>query len=227
LPRGDYVQVSIADTGAGMSEVVRARAIEPFFTTKPVGQGTGLGLSQVYGVMRESGGTLALESTPGSGTLVLLTLKRAVPTRTPVPNTPSPATVPAQTAVEKTILVVDDDRLVRRFMTESLRNLGYRVLDADRGEAAIELLKTQRFDAMIADFAMPGMNGAELVQAALQIQPHLPAMIVSGYADSAAVEAAVGAVRQLRKPFDMAELGAAVADLLGTAAAPNSDSATS
>jgi len=227
LPRGDYVQVSIADTGVGMSEAVKARAIEPFFTTKPVGQGTGLGLSQVYGVMRESGGALALESTPGSGTCVLLTLKRAVPTRTPLANTPSPATVPVQTAVEKTILVVDDDRLVRRFMTESLRNLGFRVLDADRGEAAVELLKTHRFDAMIADFAMPGMNGAELVQAALQIQPNLPALIVSGYADSAALEAAVGSIRQLRKPFDMAELGAAVAELFATTAAPNSDLTTS
>jgi signal transduction histidine kinase/ActR/RegA family two-component response regulator len=227
LPRGDYVHITVADTGSGMTEAVRARAIEPFFTTKPVGQGTGLGLSQVYGVVRESGGALAIESAPGTGTRVLLTLKRAVPTRTPLPTVAAPATVPAQTAVEKTLLVVDDDRLVRRFMTESLRNLGYRVLDADRGDAAVELLKANRFDAMIADFAMPGMNGAELVSAALQIQPNLPTLIVSGYADSAALEAAVGSVRQLRKPFNMAELGAAVAELLATNVAADSSSTAS
>lgn len=214
LPRGDYVELCVSDTGTGMSEVVKSRAIEPFFTTKPVGQGTGLGLSQVYGVVRESGGAMELESTEGEGTIVRLTLKQAVPTRTTLANAPAP-TIPAPyTPVEKTILVVDDDRLVRRFMVESLRNLGYRVFDAERGETALDLLKGSRFDAMIADFAMPGMNGAELVRAALEIQPDLPTLIVSGYADSTALESALGSARQLRKPFDMAELGAAVAELL-------------
>jgi signal transduction histidine kinase/CheY-like chemotaxis protein len=225
LPNGDYVRVCVSDTGTGMSETVRARAIEPFFTTKPVGQGTGLGLSQVYGVVRESGGALAIESAPGEGTRVLLTLKRAVPTRRTLTNAPAPITVPAISVADKIILVVDDDRLVRRFMTESLRNLGYRVFDADRGEAALELLKANRFDAMIADFAMPGMNGAELVRVAVQIQPDLRCLIVSGYADSAALESAVGSVRQLRKPFDMAELGSAVAELLAAQAEPSASGA--
>jgi signal transduction histidine kinase/ActR/RegA family two-component response regulator len=223
LPRGDYIELCVTDTGIGMSEAVRARAIEPFFTTKPVGQGTGLGLSQVYGVVRESGGALEIESAPGKGTQVRLTLRRAVPTRTSPARPPDPITVPAPPVVETSVLIVDDDRLVRRFMAESLRNLGYRVFDADGGEAALSLLKANRFDAMIADFAMPGMNGAELVRAAAEIQPGLPTLIVSGYADSTALEAALGSAKQLRKPFDMAELGAAVAELLAShRAAPTS-----
>jgi signal transduction histidine kinase/ActR/RegA family two-component response regulator len=215
LPPGDYIHLCVSDTGSGMSDAVKARAIEPFFTTKPVGQGTGLGLSQVYGVIRESGGALDLESTEGEGTMVRLTLKQAVPTRTTLANAPAPLTVPAPSAAtEKTILVVDDDRLVRRFMVESLRNLRYRVFDAERGDAALELLKTMHFDVLIADFAMPGMNGAELVRAALDMQPHVATLIVSGYADSTALEGGLESVRQLRKPFDVAELGAAVAELL-------------
>ncbi len=217
LPPGGYVEICVVDTGVGMTEKVKARAIEPFFTTKPVGQGTGLGLSQVYGVVRESGGAMAIESDVGQGTTVKITLKEAIPTRRTLASAPTPATIPApKTESEKTILIVDDDRLVRRFMTESLRNLGYRVFDAERGEAGLELLKANHFDAMIADFAMPGMNGAELIRAALEIQPDLPTLVVSGYADSTALESALGSAKQLRKPFDMTELGAAVAELLGT-----------
>jgi CheY-like chemotaxis protein/two-component sensor histidine kinase len=218
LRKGDYVQLSVTDTGVGMTEEVRARAIEPFFTTKAVGQGTGLGLSQVYAVARESGGSLHIDSQMHQGTTVRLILPRA-PADSVVPAPIPAAPVPAQSEPEPeqksaAILVVDDDRLVRRFMTESLRSLGYDVRDTDNGVDALVLLDAQRFDLLLADFAMPGMNGAELGKAAQHKQPGLPVLIVSGYADSAAVEAALGTGKQLRKPFNVAELGAAVSDLL-------------
>jgi CheY-like chemotaxis protein len=201
-----------------MTEEVRARAVEPFFTTKPVGQGTGLGLSQVYAVARESGGSLHIDSVTQQGTTVRLILPLApADAVAPAPTVTAPvAPVPEPEPVKQcaSVVVVDDDRLVRRFMTESLRSLGYEVRDTDNGIDALVLLDAQRCDLLLADFAMPGMNGAELAKAAQMKQPGLPVLIVSGYADSAAVEAVLGTARQLRKPFDMTELGAAVAELL-------------
>lgn len=216
LAPGDYVDIEVRDTGCGMPEEVRLRAIEPFFTTKPIGQGTGLGLSQVYGVVRESGGTLAIDSAVGKGTTVRLTLPRACES-TWVPSTrPHAHESPAASGEEASVrvLVVDDDRLVRRFMTESLRTLGYQVTEASEGNAAVELLHRQAFDVLIVDFAMPGINGAEVARIARDLQPELRILIVSGYADSNALRAAVGDAPQLRKPFDMAELQAAMKELL-------------
>ena len=217
LPKGDYVDLAVTDTGTGMSEAVQVRAIEPFFTTKPVGQGTGLGLSQVYAVAVESGGSFRIDSELNRGTTVYMTLPLAPPGSvivTPV-AAPVPAAAPERpVAPTASILVVDDDKLVRRFMAESLRSLGYEVIDAAEGAEALAALDRRRFDLLLADFAMPGMNGAEVARAAQLKQPELPVLIVSGYADSAAVEAVLGTAKQLRKPFDMAELGAAVAEIL-------------
>jgi CheY-like chemotaxis protein len=219
LPRGDYVDICVSDTGAGMTADVCARAIEPFFTTKPTGAGTGLGLSQVYGVMRESGGSLSLQSEVGLGTTVKLTLRRGSPEEAPL-------TRPSRVAIEAPndeaelpsaeLLVVDDDRLVRRFMVESLRGMGHQVKDAAEGATALELLDQQRFDLLLVDYAMPGMNGAEVARAALAKQPGIRILVVSGYADSAALTAAIGSATQLRKPFDLAELRAAVTQILTT-----------
>jgi signal transduction histidine kinase len=216
LPKHDYVNLYISDTGTGMTDEVRARAIEPFFTTKPVGQGTGLGLSQVYGVVRESGGAMAIDSKVGRGASVCLTLRLGMPEVAPASDTrDAPPTVPKSGPdAETCVLVVDDDRLVRRFMTECLRSLRYEVIDVENGFAALEVLDGKHVDLLLVDFAMPGMNGADVARAAQTKQPGLPVLIVSGYADSAAVEAALGSARQLRKPFDLAELGTAVADTL-------------
>jgi CheY-like chemotaxis protein/two-component sensor histidine kinase len=217
LPRVDYVDLRVTDTGIGMSDEVRSRAVEPFFTTKPVGQGTGLGLSQVYGVVRESGGALSIESEVGRGTTVCLTLRRSTGTdaKTADAHAAAASGTPAQQPDGETrVLVVDDDKLVRRFMSESLRSLRYHVIEAENGSQALEILDTTRADLLLVDFAMPGMNGAEVARAAQDKQPGLQVLVVSGYADSAAVESALGAARQLRKPFDLAELGAAVADIL-------------
>lgn len=217
LPPGDYVDLEVRDTGAGMSEDVRARAIEPFFTTKPTGQGTGLGLSQVYGVVRESGGALSIASELGRGTTIRLTLKRAdeqtdSPMTRPGAGLAKPAPASGQESLVR-VLIVDDDRLVRRFMTESLRTLGYQVTDAADGQSAVATLKTTTFDLLIVDFAMPGMNGADVARVAHSLQPALRILIVSGYADSTALQAAVGDAPQLRKPFNTAELQAAVKEL--------------
>ncbi len=219
LPAGDYVNLSVSDTGSGMTEEVRARAVEPFFTTKPTGQGTGLGLSQVYGVVRESGGTLLIDSEPGRGTTISLILKRASEiTASPMTRPGKPLPARAETATHENasvrVLVVDDDRLVRRFMSESLRALGFQVTDCADGQSGIDALRSNAFDLLIVDFAMPGMNGAEVARVARGLHPKLKILIVSGYADSLALEAAVGDAPQLRKPFDMAELQTAVKQLL-------------
>jgi CheY-like chemotaxis protein len=200
-----------------MTEDVRSRAIEPFFTTKPTGVGTGLGLSQVYGVVRESGGTLAIDSEPGRGTTVRLILQAGTPPAVRTVDAREPATLPVSRSREQTrVLIVDDDRLVRRLMTDGLRSLQYQVTAVENGEEALATLDGgERFDLLLVDFAMPGMNGAEVASAAQSRQPDINVLMVSGYADSAAVESALGSARLLRKPFDIAELGAAVAETLG------------
>jgi signal transduction histidine kinase/CheY-like chemotaxis protein len=212
-----HVELAVADTGSGMTEDVRARAIEPFFTTKPTGLGTGLGLSQVYGVVRESGGTMAIDSEPGRGTTVRLLL----PAGTPPPartadDSQAPPTVPGARPRDQTrVLIVDDDRLVRRLMADGLRSLQYQVTAVENGEEALAKLDGgERFELLLVDFAMPGMNGAEVARAAQNRQPSIRILMVSGYADSAAVEEALGSTRLLRKPFDVAELGVAVAETL-------------
>jgi signal transduction histidine kinase len=214
LKPGDYVELAVQDTGSGMSDEVRARAMEPFYTTKPTGQGTGLGLSQVYGVARESGGTLIIDSELRRGTTVRMFLPASAPPQEAVdPQSQRP--ISTQGSREHTrVLVVDDDKLVRRFMSDSLRNLKYDVTDVENGEQALEALGREHFDVLVADFAMPGMNGAEVARAAKERQPDIKVLMVSGYADSDAVEAALGSARQLRKPFDGAELGAAIAETL-------------
>src|SRR5690606_235268 len=216
LPPDDYVELAVSDTGMGMSEEVRARAIEPFFTTKPAGEGTGLGLSQVYGVVRESGGTLLIDSEPGRGTTIRLIL-RSGSDLADSPLTQPHATQPIQTSGAESqirVLVVDDDRLVRRFMAEPLRSLGYQVTEAADGNAALEQLRTDAYDLLIVDFAMPGMNGVEVARVGRELRPSLRTLIVSGYADTNALENAIGAQPQLRKPFNVAELQAAVKNLL-------------
>jgi signal transduction histidine kinase/CheY-like chemotaxis protein len=211
-----HVELAVTDTGTGMTEAVRARAIEPFFTTKPTGQGTGLGLSQVYAVARESGGSLSIDSEPGRGTTVRMMLPAgAQPLVRTDAEAPLPTTVPGAQSREQTrVLVVDDDRLVRRFMADSLRSLQYHVTEAESGAQALATMEREHFALLVVDFAMPGMNGADAARAAQERQPGIKVLMVSGYADSAAVEAALGSARQLRKPFDLAELGAAVADTL-------------
>ncbi|MGZ6017240.1 MAG: response regulator [Phenylobacterium sp.] len=215
LEAGDYVSLSVADTGEGMPPEVIQRAFDPFFTTKGVGKGTGLGLSQVYGVARQAGGTAEIVSTPGVGSVVTLLLRRsAVAEDAPLAQAPQrPVLAPAG---GRTVLLVDDEPSVRELTAETLEMLGYRVLTAEGGAMALEMLETARPDLMLFDYAMPGMNGAELARLARVIRPGTPIVIASGYADTAQVEAALGGEAMiLRKPFNMEALAQAVAGLVG------------
>jgi signal transduction histidine kinase/ActR/RegA family two-component response regulator len=220
LQGGDYVELSVADTGEGMPPAVMERAFDPFFTTKGVGKGTGLGLSQVYGVARQAGGTAKIASRPGGGTVVTLMLRRST-----LPAEAGAATLgepPAVLAPQPgcTVLVVDDERAVRALAGEILELLGYRVLEAESGEAALEILEDVRPDVMLFDYAMPGMNGAELARLARLRWPDTPIVFASGYADTAQVEAALGGEAIiLRKPFNMETLAQTIAGLLQGASA--------
>ena len=212
LTDGDYVELSVTDSGKGMSAEVAERAFEPFFTTKEVGKGTGLGLSQVYGTLRQSGGAVRIESTPGDGTVVRLYLRctdvlpRKLDGQEPIHKVQGPTA---------TILVVDDDPDVRAFLTESLDSLGYAAIMVEGGSAALKTLQQISPDVMILDFAMPGMNGAEVAKRIRQLRPDLPIIFASGYSETAAISAVTSArSRVLHKPFKVHELQAALRELL-------------
>jgi signal transduction histidine kinase len=200
------VFVSVTDTGTGMPPEVVARAFDPFFTTKPPGKGTGLGLSQVYGLVRQMGGDVDIVSRPGEGTSVRLHLRRGHTAS----ESDSEAAHASSAGQSETILVVDDDHDVRAIMTTFLSEIGYVVHEAENGDTALAMQKAVNPQLMIIDFAMPGTNGADVVKAARAAQPSLPILFVSGYADSAALEAAMGSAPFLRKPFRPAELASAV-----------------
>ena len=199
LTGAEYLLLSVADNGPGMPADVIARAFDPFFTTKGVGKGTGLGLSQVYGLAKRSRGAVRIDSAPGEGTVVRIDL--------PIAAAPDEARDDAVDRLVEggsggSVLLVDDDPDVRRILVSSLEALSYAVTEAATGAAALEALQSMRPDWLVVDFAMPGMNGAQWAAAAWNRYPELPTVLISGYADTAAVEAAVGPnVSILRKPF--------------------------
>jgi nitrogen-specific signal transduction histidine kinase len=215
LEGGDYVCVSVEDDGEGMAPDVLARAIEPFFSTKPLGKGTGLGLAQVYGIAKQSGGTMRIESEPGKGTRVRILLPRAPSagasegaSQSGGATMPGPAPSPTIR-----ILVVDDDADVRGFLADALDELGHQVSACDCGEAAIVEVERSCPDLLLLDFAMPGMNGAEAAREIRSRCPGLPIVFVTGYAESEQLERALGRdVRVLRKPFSIEELLAVIAE---------------
>lgn len=216
LAAGPYVELSVSDTGEGMSEDVAARAFEPFYTTKSVGKGTGLGLSQVYSVARQGGGAARIASSPGHGSTVsiLLPLSEAVPDSiaTGVTALESPATGAA------TVLVIDDDPDIRRMLTESLDTIGYRVVEAPDGAAGLDAIERVEPDLVLVDFAMPGMDGAEVARAIRKKRPKLPIVIASGFSDTAAIENVGGSpLPMLRKPFRLDELQEVVVTSLNRA----------
>ena len=213
LEAGDYVRITVSDTGHGMAPEVAARAIEPFFTTKPFGKGTGLGLAQVYGIAQQSGGGVRIESREAAGTTVQILLPRAsagAPDRDA--DVGSPIIAPGGAGAH--ILIVDDDAEVREFLAGALADLGHRVDSAPDAAAALSALETARPQLMLADFAMPGMNGAELARTARARHPGLPIIFVTGFAESEQLEGALADVPVLRKPFGLAQLGAAIRDAL-------------
>jgi CheY-like chemotaxis protein/two-component sensor histidine kinase len=219
LAPGEYVCVSIGDTGEGMRPEILARATEPFFSTKPLGKGTGLGLAQVYGIARQSGGTVRIESRPGQGTTVRLLLPAASPEQARDSEREGrpervPEAVPLQSG---RILIVDDDGDVRAFLSAALEGLGYAVFEAEDGVAGLRKVSEVEPDLLLLDYAMPLMHGADVARAVRRSHPHIPIIFVTGYAESDQLEAALGReVPLLRKPFTVAQLGAAISAQLPT-----------
>jgi len=204
-PDGEYVEIAVCDTGIGMDETTLRRAMEPFFTTKPVGRGTGLGLSQIYGSARQTGGTVQIESKPGLGTTVRVLFPRT--DLQPIIVQPTSDRAPALLRFAATILLVDDDRDLRSVVAASLETQGFRVIEAQDGPSALAALADELPDIAVLDFAMPGMNGAELALQIIDRWPALPVVFASGFADTDAIERAVGAhATILRKPYRVDEL---------------------
>ena len=202
-PPGDYVCICVSDTGSGMAPEVRAKVFEPFFTTKEIGKGSGLGLSQVLGFAKQSGGGVRIESEIGRGTSVHIFLPRAAhaPAVTHGPiEQPQPA---HDTAAA--ILLVDDDDAVREVTAAMLRDMGYRVEEAASGDAALARLSSRNFDLVVIDYAMPGMSGAELARRIHERQDLLPVLFVTGYAERDAL-GGVSDGRIVRKPYLTGEL---------------------
>jgi PAS domain S-box-containing protein len=213
---GQYVLISVSDTGAGMDAVTLARAFEPFFTTKPVGSGTGLGLSQVYGFVKQSGGHVKIYSQVGRGTTVRFYLPRLM-AEVPVVEEAVAPPVPEGDA-DETVLVIEDDDDVRTYSVEILRELGYRVVEAHDGPSALRLLERQaRVDLLFSDVVLPGgMTGAEVARQAREMRPGLRVLFTTGYARDAIVHHGRldRGVKLITKPFGSAELAAKVRDVL-------------
>jgi len=205
LRDGGYIELSVSDTGRGMPADVMARAFDPFFTTKGAGKGTGLGLSQVYASAQQAGGTARIQSAPGEGTVVRMYLPRTDADDTPAePSDRVRRSPPARSA---SVLVVDDDPDVRNFLVASLNSLGYQTRVAEDGYAGLAALEQATPDAMILDFAMPGISGAEVARVVRARHPDLPIIFASGHFDTAAIADIEGSrTPMLRKPFRVDEL---------------------
>jgi PAS domain S-box-containing protein len=212
LQPGHYLCISVADTGVGMDEATLARAVEPFFSTKGVGQGTGLGLSMAHGMAAQSGGALRLMSTPGQGTTAEIWLPSSG--EAPVPHRYVPTVVPAP-AKPATILLVDDEELLRGGTSDLLVELGYVVIEAGSGPEAARYLRDTglAIDVMVTDYLMPGMNGADLAAEAARLRPSMPVLLVTGY--STVPEGLAARLPRLAKPFRQADMAIEIARLLG------------
>ena len=183
MPAGDYVEIVVSDTGTGMDEETLAHVFEPFYTTKPVGQGTGLGLAMCYGIVRQHHGVIWIESSPGRGTTLFILLPRyegALPQK--VERTPS-QTPPAASSGTETILLVEDEPQVRAVAARALRSAGYRVLEATNGRDGLQVARREResIDLIVSDVVMPEMGGKEMVELARQFLPTTAVLFVSGY----------------------------------------------
>lgn len=207
--RQDMVALEVIDHGCGMSQAVKSQVFEPFFTTKQTGSGSGLGLSMVYGFVRQSGGRVEIESAPGQGTTVRLQLPRAL---TAAKNLSPAAVEQASVSGDKLVLVLEDEAAVRQTICEQLHLLGYLTLEASSGEQALDLLAASaEIDIFISDLMLPGgMSGAEVVNAARKLYPHLTLLLISGQDLRPSHNPALPDVALLRKPFTRAQLAQAL-----------------
>jgi CheY-like chemotaxis protein len=216
---GQYVCISVSDTGGGMTAEVMSRAFDPFFTTKPLGVGTGLGLSMIYGFARQSGGQVRLLSEPGHGTTVCLYLPRheGQPVAAPAAASQLP---PPRAEQGETVLVVDDETTVRMLVTEVPNELGYTTIEAADGAAGLRILQSgARVDLLVTDVGLPGgVNGRQLADAARALRPELRVLFITGYAEKAVMAATPlePGMHLLTKPFSLETLAARIKQLIDT-----------
>ena len=205
---GQYVSISVTDTGIGMDPGVAARIFEPFFTTKPIGEGTGLGLSMLYGFVKQSDGHVRVYSEPGRGTTMRLYLPRHASVAVLEGETTAPAT-PA--GAGETVLVVDDEDAVRMLVAEALADMGYVALEAADGPAGLDILRSvAKVDLLVTDVGLPGLNGRQLADAARVLRPGLRVLFITGYAGNAAIGNGMldAGMEILTKPFALEALAA-------------------
>jgi PAS domain S-box-containing protein len=217
LPPGDYVVLAVADTGCGIEPEMIEQVMEPFFTTKDVGRGTGLGLSMVYGFVKQSGGAIRIDSVVGKGTRVEIWLPRAPEAVSRAALTlPSDAARPFERSLN--ILLVDDHSGVRATTAALLEDLGHKVTQAGDGREAIELLKKDALavDLIISDYAMPHVPGTEVIEKARRIRRGMPAIIITGYAEAQSIARRPEDVPVLAKPFTPTQLSAAIRAVVGS-----------
>ncbi|MGY8667221.1 ATP-binding protein [Bradyrhizobium sp. UFLA05-109] len=212
---GEFVMIAVADTGHGIPADIRDRVFEPFFTTKGVGRGTGLGLSMVYGFAKQTGGTVAIDSEEGRGTVVKLFLPRSIGQTA---SQAGPVAAPSLARGHETILVVEDDPLVQGYVIAQLGSLGYRTLVASDGASALALVgQGIKFDLLFTDIIMPGgMNGRELAEAIRERRPDVRVLYTSGYTDDAIVHEGHldPGIALLRKPYRKLELSQKIREVL-------------
>jgi nitrogen-specific signal transduction histidine kinase/ActR/RegA family two-component response regulator len=207
LAPGDYIYIDVTDTGTGMSAEVAARAFDPFFTTKPIGQGTGLGLSMIYGFARQSNGHATIDSKIGQGTSVKLYLPRHLGDI--AAEHASVVKAAEHAATGETVLVVEDEPVVRGVILEMLGEQGYRTLEAIDGPSGLRILRTgERIDLLVTDVGLPGMNGRQLADQARETRPDLKVLFITGYAESVAIADGFlqPGMEMITKPFDLDNL---------------------
>jgi PAS domain S-box-containing protein len=207
LSPGDYVCITVTDTGVGMSAEVAARAFDPFFTTKPIGQGTGLGLSMIYGFARQSNGHVTIDSKVGQGTTVRLYLPRQHGDI--AASHASAARTAEHAATGETVLVIEDEPIVRGVVLEMLAEQGYRTLEAIDGPSGLKILRSgQRIDLLVTDVGLPGMNGRQVADQARESRPGLKILFITGYAESVAIADGFlqPGMEMITKPFDLDHL---------------------
>jgi len=218
VPPGDYMALSVADTGTGMAPDVLARAFDPFFTTKPMDQGTGLGLSMVYGFVQQSGGHVRLRSEAGHGTTVAIYLPRHVGATAGVVTTDTTVPLLAAAAASGVVLLVEDEPDVQMIVRDILSDLGYMVLNAESGQAGLDIVASGvRIDLLLTDVGLPGgMTGRQLADAARKWRPGLRVLFITGYAENAAVGDGwmKKGMQVMTKPFTLSTLAARVQSFL-------------
>ena len=213
---GDYVCIAVTDTGTGMSPDVLARAFDPFFTTKPTGQGTGLGLSMIYGFVRQSDGHVKILSEEGRGTTIKLFLPRHEAGPQMQANSDQPVSEPAAGSGQ-TVMVIEDEPLIMMLILDALEELGYKSIDAHDGPSGLRILQSsQRIDLLITDIGLPGLNGRQVVDAARLVRPDLKVLFMTGYAETAAKADGMlePGMEMITKPFVIDTFMQRIKDLL-------------